>query len=178
MGRQFVFSLTGTDRVGIVDDITQSLLELGANIETSRMSRLGGEFAVLMLISLADGQDQALDRTIADLAKRGYKITTTPTEQAYAEAHPGWIPYHIEVHGADHEGIIHTIAHGLRLHGISIESMDTATNRAPNSGTPLFSMKASVVVPPELNEKTWQAHLDEVSQEQHVDIRITSEPRR
>ncbi len=177
MSSQFVFTLTGTDRVGIVEEITESLLELGANIETSRMSRLGGEFAVLMLISLADAKGPALERTIAALAERGYKITTTPTELGYVEAHPGWLSYRIEVQGADHEGIIHTIAHSLRLDGISVESMDTATSRAPNSGTLLFSMKALVAVPPGLGEGDWQARLDEAGQEQHVDITIAPELR-
>ena len=47
-----VFTLTGTDRIGLVDDITELLLALDGNVETSRMARLGGEFAVLMLVSL------------------------------------------------------------------------------------------------------------------------------
>ena len=36
-----VFTLTGTDRIGLVDDITELLLALDGNVETSRMARLG-----------------------------------------------------------------------------------------------------------------------------------------
>jgi len=52
MKRNLVLTLTGPDRIGIVEKVTGLLLERGGNVETSRMARLGGEFAVLMLVSL------------------------------------------------------------------------------------------------------------------------------
>lgn len=175
MGLNIVFTLSGTDRVGIVDEITSSLLEIGGNIESSRMARLGGEFAVLMLVSLPSDKADALQDTVIDLISRGYKVTTTPTEQNGAPAHLGWVPYRIEVHGADHEGIVHTIAHTLALKGISIESMDTGNTRAPNSGALLFSMDALVLVPPGLAENLWQTVLENTGHDLHVDITVTPE---
>jgi glycine cleavage system transcriptional repressor len=67
-----VLTLTGTDRVGIVEEVTQLLLKLGGNIETSRMSRLGGEFAILMLVSLPSDLSASLDQAISELPARGY----------------------------------------------------------------------------------------------------------
>ena len=89
-------------------------------------------------------------------------MTTTPAERTYAEAHPGWLPYRIEVHGADHEGIIHEVAHYLSGHGISIESVDSESTPAPTSGVPLFAMTAQVVVPPGLAGPGWEAGLEEI----------------
>jgi glycine cleavage system transcriptional repressor len=174
MGINIVFTLSGTDRVGIVDEITRNLLELGGNIETSRMARLGGEFAVLMLVSLPSDKTEALQKTVADLASRGYKVTTTPTDQNGTQTHPGWLPYRIEVQGADHEGIVHNIAHTLALQGISIEAMDTGNTRAPNSGALLFSMNALVLVPPGLNEDSWQNDLENAGHDQNVDITVSA----
>ncbi len=54
MRTDIVFTLTGTDRIGIVEEVTGVLLGLEGNVETSRMVRLGGEFALLMLVSLPD----------------------------------------------------------------------------------------------------------------------------
>ena len=54
MRKNIVFTLTGTDRTGLVEEITKLLLDLGGNVETSRMARLGGEFAVLMLVSIPE----------------------------------------------------------------------------------------------------------------------------
>ena len=175
MGINFVFTLSGPDRVGIVDEITRSLLELGGNIEASRMARLGGEFAVLMLVSVPSEKVDALQKTVALLASRGYKVTTTPTDQNGTQTHIDWSPYRIEVHGADHEGIVHNIAHVLSRKGISIETMDTGNTRAPNSGALLFSMNALVLVPPGLTEDLWRVDLENTGHELHVDISISAE---
>src|SRR3954471_21065383 len=111
MQRNFVLTLTGPDRIGIVDEVTGLLLDRGGNVETSRMARLGGEFAVLMLVSMPSDQAARLMEGMGGLVAQGYKVTTTPAGRSYAEAHSGWAPYQIEVHGADHEGILHEIAH-------------------------------------------------------------------
>ena len=52
MSKNFVLTLTGPDRIGIVERVTRVLLDRGGNVETSRMARLGGEFAILMLVSM------------------------------------------------------------------------------------------------------------------------------
>src|SRR4051812_2129442 len=159
MQRNFILTLTGPDRIGIVDEVTGLLLDRGGNVETSRMARLGGEFAILSLVSMPAEQFAGLGADLESLAAEGYKVTTTPAEQTYAEAHPGWIPYRIEVHGADHEGIIHQVAHYLSKHNINIESIASETAPAPITGVPLFAMTAHVVVPPDGTARGWEAGL-------------------
>jgi glycine cleavage system transcriptional repressor len=172
MQKTFVLTLTGPDRIGFVEDVTGLLLERGGNVETSRMTRLGGEFAILMLVALPAEQFPSLESDLESLAAHGYKVTTTPVEQTYAESHPGWLPYRIEVHGADHEGIIHEIARYLSEQGISIEAMDSESTPAPTSGVPLFAMMARVIVPPSLSVKGWQAGLEETSDRMNLDITV------
>src|SRR3954447_17204907 len=88
MRKNYVLTLTGPDRIGIVDRVTGLLLDRGGNVETSRMARLGGEFAILMLVSMPAEQFDGLEVDLEGLAVEGYKTTTTPAEQTYAEAHP------------------------------------------------------------------------------------------
>jgi glycine cleavage system transcriptional repressor len=173
MQKTFVLTLTGPDRIGFVDEMTGLLLERGGNVETSRMARLGGEFAILMLVSMPAEQFSRLGNDLESLAARGYKVTTTPAEQTYAESHPGWLPYRIEVQGADHVGIIHEIAHYLSAHGISIEAVDSECTPGPTSGVPLFAMMARVIVPPDLSGKGWEAGLDEIGDRMNLDIRVS-----
>jgi glycine cleavage system transcriptional repressor len=177
MHRSFVLTLTGTDRIGIVDTVTKRLLDHGGNVETSRMARLGGEFAILMLVSMPADRFDDLTAALASLAAQGYKLTTTPTEHTYAEAHPGWQPYRIEVEGADHEGIIHEVAHYLSGRGISIESADTETTLAPVSGVPLFTMTALVVVPPHPAAEAWEAGLQAIAHRANLEIQVTAVPK-
>jgi glycine cleavage system transcriptional repressor len=150
MRTTIVFTLTGPDRVGLVEEVTDLILGIGGNIETSRMARLGGEFAILMLVTLPAEERAHLDATVAHLDELGFRVTVSQTRPATVEAAPGWVPYRIQVSGADHEGIIHNIAAGLSRQGINIEAMDTGTSRAPVTGTQLFSMSALVMVPAEL----------------------------
>jgi glycine cleavage system transcriptional repressor len=169
----FILTLTGPDRIGIVDEVTGLLFERGGNVETSRMARLGGEFAVLMLVSMPTDQFPGLEKGLEALTTQGYKVTTTPAEQTYAEAHLGWLPYQVEVQGADHEGIIHEVAHYLSSHGISIESMDSECTPAPTSGSPLFAMTAQVVVPPGRTGTDWEEGLEEIGGRLNLDIRVS-----
>jgi glycine cleavage system transcriptional repressor len=173
MPRNLVLTLTGPDRIGIVDRVTGLLLELGSNVETSRMARLGGEFAVLMLVAMPEGRVAGIEGHLAGLVAEGYKVTTTPADRDEAGAHPGWPAYRIEVHGADHEGIIHEVARHLAGLGISIETMDSETTPAPTSGVPLFSMTARVVVPPGLSGGDWAAGLEEIGGRMNLEIRVS-----
>jgi len=175
MRTDIVFTLTGTDRIGIVEEVTGVLLALDSNVHTSRMVRLGGEFALLMLVSLPDDRATELEAAIAALAADGYSITVGPAARPETDRSE-WRPYQVSVLGADHEGIIHEIAQGLSRGGINIESMDTSTAEAPVTGAPLFSMSALVLVPPHLSEEEWIGVLAEAGDQANVDIEVSAAP--
>jgi glycine cleavage system transcriptional repressor len=172
MRASVVLSMTGKDRIGLVNEVTERLLALGGNVETSRMARLGGEFAMLMLVSLPEARLEALEAAAARLAQDGYQVTTRRTEVAAAALHPDWAMFQVEVRGADHEGIIHEVARTLSGRGINIETMDTDTTQAPVSGTPLFSMRAMVSVPPGDRAAGWEAALEEIGEREGLAIEV------
>lgn len=173
MPRNFVLTLTGPDKIGFVNEVTKLLLDRGGNVETSRMTRLGGEFAILMLVSMPDDQLAGMEADLDGLAARGYKVTTTRAEPVRADAHRGWLPYRIEVRGSDHEGIIHEVARYLAGHNITIESVDSETTPAPMTGLPLFTMTAHVLAPPDPPERDWAGGLADVGGHRNLDIRVS-----
>jgi len=63
MEQLIVISALGSDRPGIVESLSRAVLEHNGNILDSRMTVLGGEFAVLMLVS---GSDATLDQLETD----------------------------------------------------------------------------------------------------------------
>lgn len=176
MSTHFVLTLSGPDRIGIVDEVTGLLLERGGNVETSRMTRLGGEFAVLMLVTMAEERFATLEQGLSGLIAEGYKVTTSPARKSYDEAYRGWKPYRIEVHGADNEGIIHQVAHFLSERGISIESAESEATLAPTSGSPLFAMAAQVIAPPGLDGSGWEDALHELGTRLNLDVAIFALP--
>ena len=51
MAQLIVISAVGSDRTGVVQDLTEVILSCDGNIEESRMTALGSEFAMLLLVS-------------------------------------------------------------------------------------------------------------------------------
>ena len=151
MQKHLVVTVSGQDRPGIVNYISKLVLEYHGNVEASRMARLGGEFAILMMVSVQEDKFDALRDGIRHLQDEDYQVTMHETERGTSVKYNGWLPYQIEVTGADHEGIIHELTGYLTEHKINIETMDTDVIKAPMSGTPLFKMVGLIVVPPELS---------------------------
>ena len=148
-----VISALGQDRPGIVNQISKAIYELDCNISDSRMTVLGGEFAILLLIegnwnTLAKLEDalpaleQQLDLTI--IAKR--------TKERSADT--ALLPYGVEVVSLDHPGIVHHLASFFSRRNINIEDMVTSSYAAAHTGTPMFSVHMTVGIPSHLHIAT------------------------
>ena len=51
MNQSLAITAIGADRPGIVNELTEVLLKADLSIKDSRMSILGGEFAIILLVS-------------------------------------------------------------------------------------------------------------------------------
>ena len=173
MNKEIVLTLTGHDRVGIVEEIMNVMVKYGGNVENSRMVRLGGEFTMLALVVLDEKNISAFEADFQTLRSEGFQITLQQTEDDHAKKFAGWLPYQIEVLGADHEGIIYEISHHLAQQGINFEDVETTTTPAPMSGTPLFKMQAMVLVPPDLPFHKWSDALEALGDKLNVTVEVT-----
>jgi glycine cleavage system transcriptional repressor len=167
-----VVTAVGRDKVGTVEMLTDVVVNHSANIEESRMARLGGEFAVIMLLSLAAEKVEPLVNALPSLQEKGLTVTSRRTDLTRLTEFKGYVPHEISVIGADHEGIVYRVARCLAAEGINVEEMDTRVSPAPNTGTPLFSMSARVQVPPNLTLRQLRRKLADVGEEIDVDIEI------
>jgi glycine cleavage system transcriptional repressor len=173
MAREYlVVTIVGPDRRGIVEKITAVMLEYAANIEESKMARLGGEFAVIMLLSLPGEKERELLAHLDTLNEHELTITSRPTSLSRLERFQGYVPYEISVLGADHEGIVHSVAQYITAERMNIEKLDTRVTQAPITGTPLFSMRAIVQAPPDITLPKLRYKLAEVGDELGVDIEV------
>jgi glycine cleavage system transcriptional repressor len=167
-----VVTAVGRDKRGTVEKITDVVVAHHANIEESKMARLGGEFAVIMLLSLSDENQDKIITGFEGLQTHGLVITCRVTDFSRLQKFRNYVPYVISVVGADHEGIVNHIAHYMALEQINIEEMDTTVTHAPNTGTPLFAMSAKVQVPPQLSLGQLRRKIEKVAEELDVDIDI------
>lgn len=167
-----VVTTMGPDRRGTVEKITRIMVKHSANIEESRMARLGGEFAVIMLLSLPADKLSGLTAELDTLAEEGLTVIARETDLSRLKRFEGYVPYEISIVGADHEGIVHKIASYLASEQVNLESIDTRITEAPHTGTPLFSMHATMQVPPNLSLSQLRRKLAEVGDELGVDIEV------
>lgn len=172
MNKNLVISLIGHDRVGLVEELSKIVVKSHGNIEASRMAHLGGEFAILMYITLPPESETQLNQNVKKLSDEGFKIIITETKHSDPSKYSGWLPFRIEVNGADHEGIIHKVSEQIAGFGINIESMETNVVKAPISGTPLFTLTAVIFVPPDQTQHDWTNKLQRVADELNVDIEV------
>jgi len=164
-----VLTAVGPDRVGIVDDLSGAVAKAGANIEESKMAVLGGEFAVIMLIS---GPGAALESLCVALPafgdRLGLHVTCQPTGQPRAEEKGR--PYLLTAVCLDTPGIVHSVTALLRRHSINIEDLETETAAAPWTGAPMFRLTAHLVIGPSVSIGTLKEELARLQREHDLDI--------
>ena len=171
MQKQLLITATGNDRVGIVEDVTKIILAHQGNVDASRMAHLGGEFAMLMLVSTSEEHLAHLQEDLKSLSSQGFDLSTRLTERSSAPKFDGWRSYQINVRGADHEGIIHEITHYLAQQEINVETIDTGTEDAPFGGK-LFTMCATVLTSPTMSLAILQEELAAVGDQLNVDVTV------
>ena len=172
MKRNMVITVMCQDQPGLVKQLSEAILGCGGNVEESRMARLGGEFAGLLLVSVDESCMDGLGRALVAMEQEGYHIHTRVTDIDGQRGVEGYIPHEICVNGADHEGIIHSIADYLAEEGANIEEMLTSVINAPVTGTPLFSMKAVVAVPPALSTLGLRTKMESVATDMNLDVEV------
>jgi len=162
-----IISAVGSDRPGIVSEISGVITSHGGNVEESRMSRLGSDFAIIMLISVIPDWQESLEVALQSISE--LKIITKPTITQESSDN---IQCQIDLCGADNEGIIKVMSKYLAGKSINIIDMQTHISHAPVSGTPLFNLKAITVIPENVNLTNIQSDLNQIAQKLGVEIRV------
>ncbi len=146
MSQLIVLSAIGTDRMGVVQDISKVILGCGGNIEESRMTTLGSEFAVLMLVS---GNWHTLNRLERGLEKLSDDDTLTFAIRKTGErpASNDRMPYAVDVVSLDQQGIVFGLANFFASRDIEIADVATRRYSAAHTGAPMFAVQMAVNVP-------------------------------
>lgn len=163
-----VISALGKDRPGIVDQLSKVIFDHGCNISDSRMTVLGGEFAILLMIegnwntlakleTACPGLEQQLNLTI---------ITRRTGERPKGAA---LLPYGVDVVALDHPGIVHHLASFFSRRNINIEDMATSSYAAAHTGTPMFSVHIAVGIPSDVHIATLRDEFMEFCDSMNLD---------
>jgi glycine cleavage system transcriptional repressor len=150
MEQLMVISAIGGDRTGVVHALTRVILDCGGSVRESRMTSLGAEFAMLVLVS---GNWHAISRMEQELARFGelnsltIQLKRTEIKQLAREL----LPYAIDVVCIDQPGILHNLAGFFADRNIEIGEVTTRSYPAVHTGAPMFSVQMFVNIPASLH---------------------------
>jgi len=174
MKKWFALSAIGHDRPGIVADLAELIYECDCNLEDSSMTILGGEFAVLLLLS---GQGAESERLLSSACKRlewekRLTVFFRPLEGEPSRYGAGerTAPYELQATGVDKAGIVARVARCLADHGINITQMQTYLRPEPGSGTAIYTMQIRMDVPAHAGVPALRERLERIADELHIHI--------
>jgi len=173
MPEQLVITALGADRPGIVSELSNVLQYHGMNIEDSRMSALGGEFAILLLVSGSDASIDAFIGNIADLEETlqmKLLIKQTQPQQQQADV----VPYDVEVVSIDHPGIVHRLASFFSDRKINIVDLETERYAAAHTGSPMFALNMTIGIPSQQSISKLRDEFLELCDELNLEARMSA----
>lgn len=146
MKNHLVVSALGEDRPGLVNELSRAILECDCSMVDSRMTVLGREFAILLLVQ---GNWNTLTKLEMQLKRLEQALNlTVVTKRTESRAPAGDVlPYAVEVVAVNQPGIVHHLASFFASRSINIEDMVTRSYSAPHTGTPMFSVNLAIGIP-------------------------------
>jgi glycine cleavage system regulatory protein len=159
-----ILTVIGPDRPGLVRALAQSVAAHGGSWLESRMARLAGQFAGIVMV-------EAPDSLLADLRaleNEGLRIAVHPG--ATPAAAPSGERLTLEVVGNDRPGIVRDVARVLAEHGVNIEELTTGVVSGSFSGETLFKATAFVRAPDAAAVAAIRTGLEFLGNEMMVDI--------
>jgi len=135
---QFAVSGIGRDRPGIVAGIAAGLLGLDANVEDSRMTILGGHFAVMLIVSAPAGCSRADVEAALAPAREELGLEALSVNEVGSAGTGRAADHVISVYGSDHPGIVHAVSAELAAAGVNIT--DLQTRLGGSAAAPIYVM--------------------------------------
>jgi len=153
--------------------VTGALRELGGNLEDASMTRLGGEFAIMMIGGFpASASAAKIQKALGPLAKK-FSLQTSAQPVAAALARFGRREpsrYLISVYGHDKPGLIYEVARALAERRVSITDLNTQVLRG--TGAAVYVMMLEIQTPPGLDLDGLRSELDRLRAALDVEITL------
>jgi glycine cleavage system transcriptional repressor len=171
----FILSAVGHDRPGLVADLAQLIFDSEANLEDSRMTLLGNEFAAILLCS---GSAPDLERRLLEGSRRlewehrmAVFLRPLAGEPRPAVPAPGTTLQRIRAEGEDRAGIVARVCRALANLGVNIADLHSSSIASP-SGVAIYQMSLLVEVPDSLAPSELRKSLDEVGAALGIEVSV------
>nr|CAA6808323.1 MAG: ACT domain protein [uncultured Thiotrichaceae bacterium] len=169
-----VLTVLSDDQSGLVQRISEVLVEHEANWTESRMVHLAGKFAGLLQATVAQDKLEALKAGLQGLqASHAINILI---EQVGAEALAAIEPAEeltLKVLGQDMPGIVNRITEALANLKVNVEELTSEQRSAPMSAEKLFYANITMGLPEGVSADDVQDALEGLSEQLMVDLQFS-----
>jgi glycine cleavage system transcriptional repressor len=171
----FAVTIISKDRPGIVADTTEVLFRLGCNIEDSSCTMLGGDFAMILIVShekpftkarLVDEFRELHERT--GLAAH---VRTLSEAEVCRHEEPGELCL-ISVYGSDQPGIVYRVTRELADRKVNITDLNTRLIGTREE--PVYVLMLEAILPDGMGVDDAAALLENLKKELNVEIGVRS----
>ncbi len=173
MANRWIVTAIGKDRPGIVAGGTKVLYQLGCNLEDSAMTRLEGEFTIMLIFSSPSGMtEEKLRKGFAPL-EGPLKLVVhlkALTKPETSGPRTRGRTYLISVYGADHPGIVFHVSEALARARVNIT--DVHTHRSAGKGPSLYLLLLEVELPPRMTGESLEPHLKKLGKSLGVEVSL------
>lgn len=158
-------TVLGSDRPGIVADVTGALAGLGANLEDSTMTLLRGHFAMVVLVRTPHPVGD-LEAALAALTRDGALVVDVRALPDQPPTGPSGAAFTLRVHGADRPGIVAAVTRVVAEHGGTVVDLGTRLARG------LYVLTAELVLPTGATPARLEQDLAAAAREVGVDVHL------
>ncbi len=175
MKRWFILSAMGSDRPGLVADLARLIYDADANLEDSRMSILGRDFAVILLCSSIGSDSENRIAVGAKRLERDFGLTillrAIDGEPRPPVPAPGFDLYRIEAAGEDRAGIVAGLCAVLADRGVNIAELATRSRPGPG-GSPHYELTITAEVPESVDRRELRDALETEGDRLVIDVAL------
>ena len=169
----FAVTIIGKDRPGIVADTAEVLYTLGCNVEDSSCTMLGGEFAMILIVS--HDKPFSKKRLEAEFAAKNtgnglsaFIRSLKDDEVCYRE--PMGELCLVSVYGSDQPGIVYRITRELADRRVNITDLNTKLIGTP--AEPVYVLMLEAALPREMSVEDASNLLEKLKKELSVEISV------
>jgi glycine cleavage system transcriptional repressor len=169
----FAVTVIGKDRPGIVRDTAEVLYKLGCNVEDSNSTMLGGEFAMILIVS--HDKPFSKKKLEAEFAAKNegnglsaFIRTLKDDEVAYQK--PAGDLCLVSVYGSDQPGIVYHVTRELADRAINITDLNTKLIGSKEE--PVYVLVLEAELPQDLTVDDVSSLLEKLKKELSVEISV------
>jgi len=169
----FAVTIISKDRPGIVADTTEVLYRLGCNIEDSSCTMLGGDFAMILIVT---HEKPFLKSRLSDEFKLLQEKTGLAVhlrmlhEDEITHAKDEGELCLISVYGSDQPGIVYRVTRALADRQVNITDLNTRLIGTKEE--PVYVLMLEAILPPGISVDETSAMLEDLRNELKVEIGV------